>query len=399
MEATPFLIQADASGEALDAIGEQEKAYSEGWLQQLLRQHPDILPAAEFEPVFAPLISIGCEVGTGAGSIDNLFISPRGYLVLVETKLWRNPQARREVVAQTIDYAASLSRWTYGKLDEAVQAYLKTYENIETDLLSWVEQQSGPVEGGRHFFEETVAKNLRLGRFLTMVVGDRVRQSLVDMLNHVNRYPHLAADVALVEMHCYRWHRGQDWPLLVVPRIVARTQVVERSVIQVTVRQDGSHDVEVWQEKAEPSAGGRRRVTMAEEAFWELLGERTPDALQDMRRLIERYRATDGVAIDPTESGLAARFEVPNTGVQVTVFFVNSYGTLSLWPGTSIRNQLATAGLDREIAQRYGDQMRKIMNAKSEKEFNCSITRVDLGAFMAAVDAFIEEVRRAAADR
>ena len=117
MRASPFLIQEDASGETLHPIGEQEGAYQEAWLQELLRQHPDILPAADIEPVFHPLISIGCEVGTDTGSIDNLFISPRGYLVLVETKLWRNPQAKREVVAQAIDYAASLSRWTYSKLD------------------------------------------------------------------------------------------------------------------------------------------------------------------------------------------------------------------------------------------------------------------------------------------
>ena len=45
-----------------------------------------------------------------------------------------------------------------------------------------------------------MAKNLRLGRFLTMIVGDRIRQSLVGMLNHVSRYPHLATNVALVEM-------------------------------------------------------------------------------------------------------------------------------------------------------------------------------------------------------
>jgi hypothetical protein len=135
MKAAPFLIQQDASGETLYPIGEQEGVYHESWLQELLRQHPDILPAAEIEPVFQPLISIGCEVGTATGSIDNLFISPRGYLVLVETKLWRNPQARREVVAQAIDYAASLSKWTYSDLDEAARAHLKKYEDVEMDLL------------------------------------------------------------------------------------------------------------------------------------------------------------------------------------------------------------------------------------------------------------------------
>lgn len=45
-----------------------------------------------------------------SGSIDNLYLSTGGYAVLVETKLWRNPQARREVLSQTLDYIKDLAR-------------------------------------------------------------------------------------------------------------------------------------------------------------------------------------------------------------------------------------------------------------------------------------------------
>ena len=45
------------------------------------------------------------EVNCGYGSIDNLFLTPTGDIILVETKLWSNAKARREVVAQALDYA------------------------------------------------------------------------------------------------------------------------------------------------------------------------------------------------------------------------------------------------------------------------------------------------------
>jgi hypothetical protein len=128
---------------------------------------------------------------------------------------------------------------------------------------------------------KTVAKNLRLGRFLTVIVGDRIRRSLVDMLTHVNRYPHLATDVALVELECYRWKREEDWPLVVVPSVVARTEIVERSVIQVTVKQDRDHQVDVLQERTEEQDRGRKRVSLTEEAYWELLLEQAPDDYAD----------------------------------------------------------------------------------------------------------------------
>jgi hypothetical protein len=54
--------------------------------------------------VFRP-VPICTELNTPAGPIDNFMVSPSGLPVLVECKLWRNPEARREVVSQILDYA------------------------------------------------------------------------------------------------------------------------------------------------------------------------------------------------------------------------------------------------------------------------------------------------------
>jgi len=389
----PFLISRDASGERLQPVEKRERMYAEAWLQELLRKHPGILPTAEIELVFYPLIPIGREVVTETGAIDNLFISHRGYLVLVETKLWRNPEAKREVVAQAIDYGSSVSKWNYSRLNEVARAYTKSYEDTQLDLLDWVERQYGPVEGGQHFFEETAAKNLRLGRFLTLIVGDRIRQSVVEMLNYVNRYPHLATDVALVELRCYRWKQEQDWPLLVIPSIIARTEVVERSIIQVTVQQEGMYQVDVRQEGAEDKAGARKRVTLTEEAFWELLIEQAPGKYEAIRNLIDRYRGRDSITIDPTESSIVVRLDIQDTGQQASIFFVNKWAQLSIWPGT-IANQLAKAGLDRGLVESYDARMRGILKmGKERKELARSIANVDVDEFAAAVDTFVEQIQ------
>ena len=74
-------------------------------------------PSAIDERVEPPLLCLGREVPTAVGPIDGLFLSRNGYLVLVATKLRRNPEAWREVVAQIIDYAAQLRRWTYADVE------------------------------------------------------------------------------------------------------------------------------------------------------------------------------------------------------------------------------------------------------------------------------------------
>lgn len=394
MKIAPFLIDQSASGKCLQPIKSKDKLYDEAWLQELIRKQPDILPVNEIETVFYPLIPIGVEVITETGIIDNLFISQRGYLVLIETKLWRNPEAKREVIAQAIDYGSSLSKWSYNRLNEETKKYTKEYENIELNLLDWVEQQKGPVEGGRDFFEDIVAKNLRLGRFLTLIVGDKIRQSVVEMLNYVNKYPHLATDVALVELHCYKWSRKENWPLLVVPHIVSRTEIVERSIVQITLKPEKDYQVEIRQEKIDSEEKRRKRVTLTEEAFWELLKAQRPNDYIAVRSLIDKYREKERITINPAESGVVVRLEIQDTGRQISIFFVNKYAELCVWPNT-IGDQLKRVGLDRSLVDWYDAEMRKILNmGKSRIDFARYISEVDIGKFSNAVDKLYEEIQR-----
>lgn len=76
----------------------------EHWLQDLVFRHPELLPISEISGEFGPPIPLE--------QIDALFVSPRGYLTIVETKLVHNPEARRAVLAQVIDYARKLSTWS-----------------------------------------------------------------------------------------------------------------------------------------------------------------------------------------------------------------------------------------------------------------------------------------------
>jgi hypothetical protein len=383
MKAPPFLIQKDAVGERLHALGANEHLHDESWLQEILRTQPDILPTAEIEPIFHPLIPIGREVTAGTGSIDNLYISHRGYLVLVETKLWRNSEAKREVVAQAIDYGSSISKWNYSNLDEVVRNYTKKYADQTYGLVDWVVHQCGPV-----------AKNLRLGRFLTLIVGDRIRPSVIEMLSYVSKYPHLATDLALIQLTCYRWQLGSDWPLLIVPNIVARTEIIERSIIQVTVKQDGAYQIDVQQEGG--TADTKARVTLTEEAFWELLRKQVPEKSYELgRKLVDLYRAKVGISVEPKEASVVVALGIQDTGQQTSLFFLYKNASINVWPGT-IRNQLSKAGLDGDLVTSYETELKRILGPASPSgSFSRPIAEVNQEDFARAVDAFISAVQAA----
>jgi hypothetical protein len=391
MNSSPFVINDKASGEQLFPIDYHTRIYDEAWLQELLRQHPEILPVAEIEPMVSDLIPIGREVITDTGIIDNLFISPTGYLVLIETKLWRNPEAKRDVVVQAIDYGSSIAKWRYEKLEDIVKAYTRKYENSEMNLAEWVGNNHS-LPDDRRYFEDTVTKNLRLGRFVTLIVGDKIRQSVIEMLNYVNKYPHLAPTVALIELQCYQLKQNESWPLLVVPSIVARTEIVERSVIQVTVTQAGEYTVEVQQEK--PVEPDRRRIRLSEEAYWELLKELEPNGYQQVEKLIAHYREKDGVTVEAVETSIGVKLILQDTGQHVSIFHVSKIGKIYTWVEDAIR-QLNEAGLDgKALTASYKTQVRSVLHL-IRPYGGMNIMKVDVNAFMQVVDKFIDDVQHA----
>jgi hypothetical protein len=85
---------------------------TEAHIQALIHEHPACLPIVEIDAMFSGPVPICTELNTPAGPIDNFMVTPSGLPVLIECKLWRNPEARREVVSQILDYAKELSRWS-----------------------------------------------------------------------------------------------------------------------------------------------------------------------------------------------------------------------------------------------------------------------------------------------
>jgi hypothetical protein len=102
-----------------------------------------------------------------------------GDLIVGETKLYRNPEARREVVAQIIDYAKDLSALSYEKLDEAIRKAEAPDGNgghPAAGLYETVAASPGQQELIEERFIDAVSRNLERGRFLLLVIGDGIQQ-------------------------------------------------------------------------------------------------------------------------------------------------------------------------------------------------------------------------------
>jgi len=366
-DAYVIIMEEDGSGQKLHPIQEKQKVYNEAWLQNLLRTRPEILPIADIDPDCWPMIPIGYEVSTDSGRIDNLFISHTGRVILVETKLWQNPEAKRKVVAQVIDYASSLSEWTYDKLNIAAKKYLKKYEGAESELADWVEKQLGPIEGGKPSFIGKVTENLRAGRLLTVVVSDKIRTPVFKMTEYLDKYSNLGIRFALVELKGYWTETGANWPLLIAPRIA-----INRPCPPCEIK-DG---------------------TISEEVFWGIIRENFPNSHKKAKGIIDYYRKDDRIHIVPLQN-LHAKLENPqDERKRFSVFYIDKNAKLWVCPNT-IAGSLATlTGFDTETIKDYDKKVRKIMKMPDERiKLSCKIDEMDLEQFKAAVDEFIKRVQ------
>ena len=206
----------------------ETNGYNESWLQELVFNKPACLPVAEIDQAFSELIPVCRELNTPVGPIDVLYVTPKGRLVILEAKLWRNPEARRKVVGQILDYAKEVSRWTYDDLQREVARVTGRKGNALFELV----RESYPDVDEASFVDE-VARGLRLGRFLLLIVGDGIREGVGAIAEFLERYGSLDFTFGLVEMGIYQID-GQD--LLVQPRVLSKTMVFRRSVVVLEQR-------------------------------------------------------------------------------------------------------------------------------------------------------------------
>jgi len=202
--------------------------YDEGRLQQLIHEHPHMLPIGEIEPAFAGAVALCRELPTESGACDNVLLNEAGYLTIVECKLWRNPEARRKVVAQIVDYAKDIAAWDYDELERRV---MKARGGTAEGLFALVAR--GAPDLDEREFVDRVQRNLSQARFLLLIVGDGIRENAEGLTEFLQRFGGYGFSLALVELPLYQLDEERT---VVTPRVLMRTTEIVRSVIQVDDR-------------------------------------------------------------------------------------------------------------------------------------------------------------------
>lgn len=208
--------------------------HSERWLQERLYESPQLLPMTEmfgFGESFVPLCrELRLRYSASNVFLDLLGVSATGRLVLVECKLWRNPEARREVVAQLFEYATILAGLTYSDLE----AQLKKSRGLTGENPIFAAAKAVHPDLEEAPFVDAVNQSLARGDFLLAIAGDGIRSDLHALRRLLASQGGLLSRLAFVEIRTFRDDAGRT---LLVPAVPVQTELIRREVL---VRDDGS---------------------------------------------------------------------------------------------------------------------------------------------------------------
>lgn len=185
-------------------------------IQEILEKNPEIvLDIPEIDVEGNPHAMACREFPTRNGPIDVLYLTTIGEIIIVETKLIKNPEATRTVVAQVIDYIKGLSAYQ-------VDDFLRRFEER-------ISNKTSMHRGDK--FRHQVSESLRTGYFKAVILGDFINPSILGMVESIQAAPHLAFSILLVEANA----RKLNDEILISPRVISNTVQVERSVIRLEI--------------------------------------------------------------------------------------------------------------------------------------------------------------------
>jgi len=194
---------------------------------------------------------------------DITLLTASGDVVIVEVKLFANPEMRnRSVIAQIIDYVSSISA-----LDEQGMARLFS-GGKDADWAAFVREHFPDEEDAGELAAELLA-NAAAGDVHIVIACDKAPQGAYDLARSVSAQSHLGFSLDVLEVTPFVPADGPTDRIMYVPNVRLSTEIVARTAVSVSV-QPGTQQpvvnvettsVEDIEENLASAAKGRARQT------------------------------------------------------------------------------------------------------------------------------------------
>lgn len=179
-------------------FAESVRAKAEAELQKLLVESPSLITIDEIREGVSPLTFAISEFGLpGSGATDLLAFSSDGDIAIIECKLATNPEIKRKVIGQILEYAAYLWQMNYETVDSRIQK-LKGKSLVE------LVGESAPEEWNEERFRNGVKQSLDGGSFILIIVVDVINEELRRIIRYINECSESTFSLHALEMRRFQ---------------------------------------------------------------------------------------------------------------------------------------------------------------------------------------------------
>lgn len=162
-------------------FGQSTNYSDEAFLRDRIWEEPALIPVSEMGlPTEARMVPLKETSLPGAGSSDVILIDSLGNIVIAECKLATNPEKKRTVIGQVLDYASPLATLSYDDLDTRV---VKEHEHQLHELM---EERVPAEKWDEDQFRMAVSNTLSSGSFKLVIAIDKMDPDLARILHYVS---------------------------------------------------------------------------------------------------------------------------------------------------------------------------------------------------------------------
>jgi hypothetical protein len=189
---------------------DKSKFEGEDYLQNYIHDNPESIPVYEIEKD-KNLFVVKREFPTASGPIDALAIDKDGDIYVVETKLYENSD-KRKVVAQAMDYGASL--WRHCTYDEFIiivnnemnKKFSMSFDEKVKDFFDIDDDEISSIL-------ESIKNNLQQGIIKFVILMDAIDDRLKDLIVYINQNSQF--DIYAVQMEYYKFEKYE----IMIPKL------------------------------------------------------------------------------------------------------------------------------------------------------------------------------------
>lgn len=301
-------------------FAEPIKLKAEIELQNLLVKSPSLVPIDEIREGASPLVFAVKEFGLpGSGNTDVLAFNSNGDIAIVECKLATNPESRRKVIGQILEYASYLWGMDYEELNSRIQ-------KLKGKNLSKLIEEVVATEWNEEIFLDGIKQSLKNGSFILIIVVDEINEELKRIIRYMNECCESTFSLHALEMYRFQ---------------IDRIEILVPHLYGVSVKS---------------SFGEGKRKKWSEEEFFRVLNENVkPDVVTIVKDLYEYGKdVADRICFGTgTETG-SFTFHYLKEGKTISVFSIYTNGKFTLNYGW------LSPHIDQEIMKEFHRKIQEI---------------------------------------